>query len=239
MSWVRLFHLITRHPDFIPVYIRMACIYIYLHVMAKRRGARRKMARRFPSCSCLGSPVEFIGLLDEAITRVSSPPLGRGQNQNLLGTKRPVSRSRTAATPPFREAREGGGRRVGRKKRKRGASVKARLAPVINYRPSERPVHAPVAFFNFSPRSSPPPSPIYSIQRFVSRLFNFLTRATTPVYGQSRLIDQRVFIYIELTGCCNDIADYYQQRRKDFVNRSQKRFLSRTSSRVHHRYSCR
>lgn len=53
-------------------------IYIYLHVMAKRRDARRKMAPRFPSCSCLGSPVEFIGLLDEAITRVSSPPLGRG-----------------------------------------------------------------------------------------------------------------------------------------------------------------
>lgn len=198
MSWVRLFHLITRHPDFIPVYIRMACIYIYLHVMAKRRGARRKMARRFPSCSCLGSPVEFIGLLDEAITRVSSPPLGRGQNQNLLGTKRPVSRSRTAATPPFREARKGGGRRVGRKKRKRGASVKARLAPVINYRPSERPVHAPVAFFNFSPRSSPPPLPnlfhptiCFSIIQF----FNTRDDSSLRIVEINRLASIYIYIY--------------------------------------------
>lgn len=131
--------------------------YIYIYLSPSRWRKKEALVVKWRASPArvsvhFGGIYRFIRRGDNASFLATS----RSRLEFLLETKRLVSRSRTAATPPFREARAGRerGRRVGRKKRKRGASAKARLAPVINYRPSERPVHAPVAFFNFSPRSS-------------------------------------------------------------------------------------
>lgn len=123
--------------------------------MAKRRGSRHKMTRR--------GIYRFIRRGDNAARLGTSP--ARSRLEFLLGTKRPVSHSRTAATRFVELAAGREGESYGKKEARRDASVKARLAPVINYQP----VHAPVVFFNFSPRFSNlfHPTISFSIARFI------------------------------------------------------------------------
>lgn len=143
----------SRFYTFIPV-----CIYIS---MAKRREALVILWRdavSFPSWFHVVHRGIYRFIIDEAITRDSPPPLRSVAVRIFIGNKTarfPLAHS----CDTFRGARRGarGRESYGKKEARRDASVKARLAPVINYQP----VHAPVVFFNFSPYSVP------KLQRFV------------------------------------------------------------------------
>lgn len=165
-SWVRLFHLITRHPDFIRLYLWLEYIYVYPYPWRKEEALVIKWrAVSSPACLAHRGIYRFIRRGDNAARLGTSP--ARSRLEFLLGTKRPVSHSRTAATRFVELAAGREGECYGKKEARRDASVKARLAPVINYQP----VHAPVVFFNFSPRFSnlfhPTPTISFSIARFI------------------------------------------------------------------------
>lgn len=144
----------------------MAWIYIYPYPWRKEEALVIKWrAVSSPACLAHRGIYRFIRRGDNAARLGTSP--ARSRLEFLLGTKRPVSHSRTAATRFVELAAGREGECYGKKEARRDASVKARLAPVINYQP----VHAPVVFFNFSPRFSnlfhPTPTISFSIARFI------------------------------------------------------------------------
>lgn len=157
-------------PNYAPsrfyTFIPMAWIYIYPYPWRKEEALVIKWrAVSSPACLAHRGIYRFIRRGDNAARLGTSP--ARSRLEFLLGTKRPVSHSRTAATRFVELAAGREGECYGKKEARRDASVKARLAPVINYQP----VHAPVVFFNFSPRFSnlfhPTPTISFSIARFI------------------------------------------------------------------------
>ena len=170
----------SRFYTFIPV-----CIYIS---MAKRREALVILWRdavSFPSWFHVVHRGIYRFIIDEAITRDSPPPLRSVAVRIFIGNKTarfPLAHS----CDTFHGARRGarGRESYGKKEARRDASVKARLAPVINYQP----VHAPVVFFNFSPYSVPSSNDLFLLHRSIR---NF-THATTR-----DLLNQRVgFVFV-------------------------------------------